>query len=258
MQKRLAVLGLTAGLVGGSLAGFALASPGLVGAQSSDTPSTSTPSTANPSTANPSTAKPSTPPNRPDPSAWARKALDPLVANGTITQAQEDAVVAALQDAEPDRPGFGRMGADHDLAAKALGISADELRSDLRNGQTLAQIAQAKGIDPQTVVDALVAGVKADLDSRVAAGDLTQDQADQRLAGATGRITELVNGQLPFERGHRGGPGPWGDSHTSGDNGTNGGDSNGAAPGSTAPATTPSSATGNGSSTSGSGSNAGI
>jgi hypothetical protein len=209
MQKRLAIVGLTAGLVGGSLAGFTLAGPGLAGAESA-APSTSTPSTSTPSTSTPSTGAGAASPTRPDPAAPLRQALDPLVANGTITQAQEDAVVAALQSARPDRAGFSRMGADLDAAAKVLGVTADELRTDLDNGQSLAQIAQAKGVDPQAVIDALVAEVKGQLDSRVASGDLTQAQADQRLSDVTDRITKFVNGELPAERGHHEGPGPWG------------------------------------------------
>src|SRR5207237_718690 len=64
--------------------------------------------------------------------AWAKAALDPLVKNGTITQAGEDAVLAALTAARPDHgpghgpgrggPGFGNL----DAAAKALGMTADE------------------------------------------------------------------------------------------------------------------------------------
>ena len=52
----------------------------------------------------------------------------------------------------------------------------------------------------------MVASVKTKLDAEVAAGSLTQAQADERLAQATEHATEHVNQtSLPAERG-QGGP----------------------------------------------------
>ena len=66
-------------------------------------------------------------------------------------------------------------------------------------------MAEAQGVDVQAVIDAMVAGVKEHLDEKVASGDLTQAEADERLAEATERITDLANNGRP-ERGDRGGP----------------------------------------------------
>jgi polyhydroxyalkanoate synthesis regulator phasin len=77
-----------------------------------------------------------------------------------------------------------------------------ELRDQLRDGSTLAEIAQAQGVDVQVVIDALVAEAKAHLDEKVAEGDLTQEEADERLAEITERITDRVN-----DGGGRGGKG---------------------------------------------------
>ena len=113
-----------------------------------------------------------------------------------------------MQDARPDRGEHGRfgprprLGLALDAAAEALGISLDELRADLREGKTLAEVAGEQGIDVQQVVDGLTAAAAARLDQAVADGRLTQEQADLRLQETTERIQELVNEPLPERRGH--------------------------------------------------------
>jgi len=211
MKKRFAAAGLAAGLTGGAIAGIALTHPSISGAQTD----TTTPSTA-----------PSSNGDQPAPErgAWIDEALAPLVANGTINQAQADAVKSALEAAKPPMghggpgfggPGFGR-GADLDAAATAIGISEDDLRTALQSGQSLAAIAQAHGKTAQDVIDALVADAKTHIDERVASGDITQAEADQKLADLTDRITAMVNGELPLRGpggpGFRGGPPPASDS----------------------------------------------
>ncbi|MGH9184878.1 MAG: hypothetical protein ACRD0U_03510 [Acidimicrobiales bacterium] len=43
------------------------------------------------------------------------------------------------------------------IAAETIGIEPAELRSALRDGQSVADVAEAHSVDPQSVVDALVA-----------------------------------------------------------------------------------------------------
>ena len=43
------------------------------------------------------------------------------------------------------------------MIAEALGIDVETLRDELRSGATIAEIAEANGVDPQVVIDALVA-----------------------------------------------------------------------------------------------------
>jgi hypothetical protein len=149
---------------------------------------------------------------------WFKSVLDQLVKAGTITQAQADAVTKALQDARPAidhrgpwgggrRGGFGRIGVALDEAAKALGIDLDELRTELQDGKTLAQIAADHDVDIQKVIDALKAAAKTKLDAAVADGRITQEQADTRLSEMTDRLTDLVNQPFPAKggHGHRGG-----------------------------------------------------
>src|SRR5262249_20157050 len=50
-----------------------------------------------------------------------------------------------------------------DAAAHALGISTDELQTDLKSGKTIAQIASEKNVDLNTVIDAMVNAAQAEL-----------------------------------------------------------------------------------------------
>jgi hypothetical protein len=198
VNKKIAA-GVVAGLLAGGAAGVALGMPALSSAQES------------PSTTAPAAPAPSDAPAR---GQWMRDALAPLVKDGTIDQTQADAVISALEAAGPKGPGMhdggmrrGAPGRGLDTAATALGISVDELRTALQGGQSIADVAKAKGVDPKVVVDAMVAELKAHLDSEVASGEHTQAEADQILADATQRITDLVNGQAPQGDPGMGGPG---------------------------------------------------
>jgi hypothetical protein len=71
---------------------------------------------------------------------------------------------------------------------KYLDITPQELRSELRAGKSLAQIATAHGKTLDGLVDAVVAPAKARLDRAVANGHLTRQRADELL----GRLTDAV------------------------------------------------------------------
>lgn len=81
-------------------------------------------------------------------------------------------------------------------AASAVGISTTELRSDLKNGQTIAQVAQAHNKDLQTVETAIVSSIKTQLDTALKNGKITQAQHDKALANAQTRVSKLVNRQF--------------------------------------------------------------
>jgi hypothetical protein len=190
MKKRFAAAGLAAGLTGGAIAGIALTHPSVSGAQTDTTTETTVPAQTDESGSETS----------PEPGAWLSETLAPLVTDGTITQAQADAVIAAIQEARPDHGlrghRFGR-GVNLEIAATAIGISTEDLRTALQDGQSLAEVAQANGVDVQTVIDAFVADLQTHLAAGVASGDLTQAEADEKLANATERITAMVNGDFP-------------------------------------------------------------
>jgi hypothetical protein len=140
------------------------------------------------------------------------------VAVSSLASAQDDAPPTTEAPAEttPETTpegapegcrGPGR-GAGMEAAAEALGMTADELRTALRDGQTIAEIAEANGVDVQVVIDAMVAEAQEHLAEKVAAGEMTQEEADEKLASLEERITERVNSDEPrrFGPGRPGGP----------------------------------------------------
>jgi hypothetical protein len=101
---------------------------------------------------------------------------------------------------------FGRLGdVALDPVAKALGITPAELKTDLGNGQSIADIAKAKKVDLNKVIDSLVADASAKIDQAVKAGHLDQAMADKIKSGLRSTITDLVNGSLPKDLGPKGG-----------------------------------------------------
>ena len=78
----------------------------------------------------------------------------------------------------------------HRLGAvtKYLDVTPQQLRSELRAGKSLAQIATAHGKTVDGLVDVIVAPAEARLDKAVANGRLTQQRADELL----GRLTDAV------------------------------------------------------------------
>jgi hypothetical protein len=105
-------------------------------------------------------------------------------------------------------------------AATALGMTEDELRTALEaDGTTLADVAEEKGVDVGTLVDALVSAGQERIAAAVEDGRLTQEEADERLADLEERVTERVNEEAGGFRGpgHDHGHGPRGERGASAD-----------------------------------------
>lgn len=84
----------------------------------------------------------------------------------------------------------------------ALGVGEDVLQAARDAGQSLADVATAEGVPVADVVAAIVDAKTEHLQAKV--GDrLTQEEADERIAGLEDRVTEQVNA-VPGERGERG------------------------------------------------------
>ncbi|HEV3033837.1 MAG TPA: hypothetical protein VGX72_03505 [Solirubrobacteraceae bacterium] len=87
-------------------------------------------------------------------------------------------------------------------AAGYLGVSAAQLRSDLRSGMTLAKVANATtGKSEAGLIQALVAATKTALAKQVAAGRITQAQANQVAPKLLARVTAEVN-RAPRQHAH--------------------------------------------------------
>lgn len=106
-------------------------------------------------------------------------------------------------EGEEGRFGF-RPGLD--VAAETIGVTEEELRRSLRDGQTIAEVAEAEGVEVQTVIDALVEAATTRIDEAVADDRLGADRAEAIKAALPERITDLVNGEGP--RHGRGGGRP--------------------------------------------------
>ena len=148
-----------------------------------------------------------------------KEALSGLVTDGTITQAQADRVATTLDERLPRRgPGGGPPGPrGHggirglETAAPPLGPTVEELRTALQGGQSLADVAQSKGVSKDTLVGALVDAAKKHLAEDVAAGRVTQAEADARAADLTARVTEQVDRKgLPRKQKRDRAPAPQG------------------------------------------------
>jgi hypothetical protein len=133
--------------------------------------------------------------------------IDALVADATerleeaISNLPDRMTEVVNREGFPERRGPGGPGGRHwfhprlDAAADAIGITEDELRAALEDGDTIADVAAANDVDVQAVIDALVADATAHIDEEVAEGDLTEEQATERKANLEERITALVNGE---------------------------------------------------------------
>lgn len=78
-------------------------------------------------------------------------------------------------------------------AAEYLGMTVTALRTELRSGDTLAELATAKGKTAAGLEAAIVAAVDAKLDTLVAAGTITQAQADAALAQVKANVGDMLD-----------------------------------------------------------------
>jgi len=86
---------------------------------------------------------------------------------------------------------------DLGVVAEVLGISEDDLREAMRDGNSIADVAEEQDVDVDTVIAALVKAATEKLDAAVAEGDLDADRAAELKENLEERITNLVNGEMP-------------------------------------------------------------
>jgi polyhydroxyalkanoate synthesis regulator phasin len=139
--------------------------------------------------------------------------LSALVAKGTITQAQADAITAAATAAETAKR--AARDADHAtkdadrvaleaLISKTIGVDSATIRTRLAAGESLGAIAGAKKAE---LISVLVAEHTKRIDAAVTAGKLTAAEATTLKAGLTAHVTAEVD-QVGGKRGPgMGGPG---------------------------------------------------
>lgn len=77
-------------------------------------------------------------------------------------------------------------------AAETIGIPVTELVREIADGSTIAEVAEANGVDPETVVSALVAPAHRKIDALVEDGCLRPEVAEGLKAAITERISGFV------------------------------------------------------------------
>jgi hypothetical protein len=82
------------------------------------------------------------------------------------------------------------------VVANTIGIPRSELRDALKGGQTIAQVAQDHGVDPQAVVDAALKAVDGRVDQAVTNGKISSDRGATIKAKAAEKAPNLLNRQF--------------------------------------------------------------
>ncbi len=140
--------------------------------------------------------------------AAASAEVDAQLQAGTITQEQADAMKERIESSDGLGLGLGAgFGGPHggpggpgghlDDAAAFLGLTTESLVAQLQDGKTLGEVAEAQGKSVAGLKAALLASEQEELAEAVAAGRLTQAQADEILAGAAERFDDLIAGTMP-------------------------------------------------------------
>lgn len=138
-----------------------------------------------------------------------------LISTGALTSAQTDEPTPTPQATDGSGGGTSptpapgtspKSGGEHgcgggagyqvkEAAAAVLGISEDELRTQLMSGQTLAQIAEAHGMSTADFKAALKEKVAADLQAELDAGNITQEQFNEKTANLDAKLDSTINSE---------------------------------------------------------------
>lgn len=196
----------TALLAGGVAAVIGASAVGVAAAQTTPTPSPTPRATGTPRAGQE---------NHPDAAAQQQKYLETLAGKlGVTVDKLRTAITETRTELGGRGPGGAPGGGDHggrdgmpgirmamgqelDAVAQLLGMATDDLRTALRSGKSLAQVAQEKGKTAQNVIDLLVSDANARIDQLVANGRLTADQAAQMKQRAATAIPTMVNNTRP-------------------------------------------------------------
>lgn len=146
--------------------------------------------------------------------------IDEAVDEGLFTEEQGERLKERAEEGGflfPPGPRHGFRGAVQitDAAAEVLGMTQDELMEQLRDGKSLAEVAEAQEMSVEDFKAALLDEIQTRLGELVADGDLTQTQADHISQCMEENIDRIVNaggclgGFGEMRRGPGGFGGPW-------------------------------------------------
>jgi hypothetical protein len=126
------------------------------------------------------------------------------VAEGRLDEEKAAELKERIENGEPVFPFFPGPGPHHgpffpgirwllDSAAELLGLEKDALLEQMHEGNSLAEIAEAQGMDVEQLKTDLLAAAKEHLDEKVAEGELTQERADEIYERFSVNIDRIVN-----------------------------------------------------------------
>jgi len=137
--------------------------------------------------------------------------IQQAVDDGRITQEQADERIEQMEENALEglqtgswfsMGGRGRRGGPGGvqpaILAETLGMSTEELREALADGQTIAELAEAQGMSLQNIVDALMAPMVERTQQAVDDGRITQEQADERIEQMEERLLEALESGSGF------------------------------------------------------------
>jgi len=134
--------------------------------------------------------------------------LSALVNEGIITQDQANRIQQYLTDRARARCYQAQVLPPADIlstTATKLGMTVSQLRAALWQGKTLAQIASEHGVTRDDLKTALLATARANANTLLEQGVLTQEEADQALRAVESNLDTLIDAT-----------GPWGFKHGAG------------------------------------------
>ncbi|GMX65362.1 hypothetical protein Elgi_46320 [Paenibacillus elgii] len=145
--------------------------------------------------------------------------LDRELADGRITQVQYNSrlnevaerAASTVKRTPPQPPvpgelepdfGPGLKHVDKDALLSTLGLSSDELRNLLKNGQSLADVAASKSVDVQKVIDLVARTLNSRLDQELSEKLIWRDEYETRKQEVAIRAVDAVQHKHPHPPGH--------------------------------------------------------
>ncbi len=139
----------------------------------------------------------------------AGSVIDQAQKDGKITQSQADQLKQKVANGNFPGPFFGgkgfhggfgfeghmgkgMFGASVQDFATALGMTPQDLMTELQSGKSIADVATEKKVDLQQVTSKVLAAVKSRLDTAVTNQKMTQAQADQIYQNLSSNINTIV------------------------------------------------------------------
>ena len=148
--------------------------------------------------------------------------IDEMVADGRLTEDQAAKLKERVDEGGPGfgfgpRFGEGRFRGGHGFCHRAVGgiieasaevldMSVDDLKAQLKDGKSLAEVAEAQGMSVDDFKAGFLDKGKAKLDALVGEDKLTQDRADSLYQRLQDNIDNIVNAHPGDGGGCFGGP----------------------------------------------------